>query len=246
MSSSKKESNNKLFNLPNEVKKDYGSAAAYVQEVHKWSQSVRWCMAYQQMMSSFWTNTFLQQQQAAMLMQQQQALSPFSQRGATIRLNLTRIFRTAGAAPSIPQTIIIQQFEIPSFFRRIAAEAIDSIILFVFKLLLVYTLVEADLIDLDQFESILTAHADLQTLIDVTQGLFSVELFFKLIVAVIEALCITYGMTNIPIGCTPGKKLLGIKVISCLDVQPVVGSPDRVAITSFAFIDFKRYLKKIF
>uniref|UniRef100_A0A915MXG1 RDD domain-containing protein n=1 Tax=Meloidogyne javanica TaxID=6303 RepID=A0A915MXG1_MELJA len=206
-SSTKKEFNNNKFNLPNEIKKDYGSAAAYVQEVHKWSQSVRWCMAQQQMMASFWTNTFLQQQQTAMLMQQQQ-----------------------------PQTIIVQQFEIPSFFRRIAAEAIDSVIMFIFKFFLVYTLVRADLIELDTFDSILTANADLQTLIDVTQGLFSVELLFKLVTAIIEALCITFG---VPVGCTPGKRLLGIKVISCLDVQPVTGSPDRVAITGFAYVDFK-------
>uniref|UniRef100_A0A915MTK0 RDD domain-containing protein n=1 Tax=Meloidogyne javanica TaxID=6303 RepID=A0A915MTK0_MELJA len=192
----------------------YGSAAAYVQEVHKWSQSVRWCMAQQQMMASFWTTTFLQQQQTAMLMQQQQ-----------------------------PQTIIVQQFEIPSFFRRIAAEAIDSVIMFVFKFFLVYTLVRADLIELDTFDSILTANADLQTLIDVTQGLFSVELLFKLVTAIIEALCITFG---VPVGCTPGKRLLGIKVISCLDVQPVTGSPDRVAITGFAYVDFKRFSENPF
>lgn len=239
MSSTKKEFNNNKFNLPNEIKKDYGSAAAYVQEVHKWSQSVRWCMAQQQMMASFWTNTFLQQQQTAMLMQQQQSPSPFLQRGQTIRLNLTRIFRTARATPNIPQTIIVQQFEIPSFFRRIAAEAIDSVIMFIFKFFLVYTLVRADLIELDTFDSILTANADLQTLIDVTQGLFSVELLFKLVTAIIEALCITFG---VPVGCTPGKRLLGIKVISCLDVQPVTGSPDRVAITGFAYVDFKRAL----
>jgi len=39
---------------------------------------------------------------------------------------------------------------------------------------------------LDTFDSILTANADLQTLIDVTQGLFSVELLFKLVTAIIE------------------------------------------------------------
>ncbi|CAK5052275.1 unnamed protein product [Meloidogyne enterolobii] len=164
--------------------------------------------------------------------------SPFLQRGQTIRLNLTRIFRTARATANIPQTIIVQQFEIPSFFRRIAAEAIDSVIMFIFKFFLVYTLVRADLIELDTFDSILTANADLQTLIDVTQGLFSVELLFKLVTAIIEALCITFG---VPVGCTPGKRLLGIKVVSCLDVQPVAGSPDRVAITGFAYVDFKGF-----
>uniref|UniRef100_A0A915NL94 Uncharacterized protein n=1 Tax=Meloidogyne floridensis TaxID=298350 RepID=A0A915NL94_9BILA len=91
--------------------------------------------------------------------------------------------------------------------------------------------------ELDTFDSILTANADLQTLIDVTQGLFSVELLFKLVTAIIEALCITFG---VPVGCTPGKRLLGIKIISYLDVQPVTGSPDRVAVTGFAYVDFKR------
>lgn len=64
---------------------------------------------------------------------------------------------------------------------------------------------------------------------------------FNFIFLIIKALCLTYGIGHIPNGCTPGKWLFGIRVISCLDVQPVVGSPERVAITSLSFIDFKRF-----
>jgi hypothetical protein len=41
---------------------------------------------------------------------------------------------------------------------------------------------------LEQFERILTSEADLQTLIDVTQGLFNIELLCKLFAAIIEVL----------------------------------------------------------
>lgn len=43
------------------------------------------------------------------------------------------------------QTLIIQQHTIPSFFRRIAAEAIDFFLLFMFKLIIFYMLLEFEI-----------------------------------------------------------------------------------------------------
>lgn len=234
------------------TKKDYGSARAYAQEVHKWSQSVRCWTAYQQMVASAWSSFQMRQQQAALTtahmaayqQQQQQQMHQLGQPrpgAVTVRLNLARIFRSAGAAPGTPQTVVVRQCTVPSFVRRIAAEAIDAVILFFFKLMLVYLLVETDVIELEQFDRILSSEADLQTLIDVTQGLFNIELLCKLFAAVVEALCITFGgsLHAFPPGCTPGKWLLGLQVISCLDVQPVPGSLDRVAVTGLPAINLR-------
>ncbi len=77
-------------------------------------------------------------------------------------------------------------------------------------------------------------------LIDVTQDLFNVELACKLVAGCLEAFCITYGLGGYPPGCTPGKYLMRIQVISCLDIHPVPGTPDRVAVTRLPNVGFRR------
>ena len=78
--------------------------------------------------------------------QQQVPQVPAGNRMPVLRLNLTRFFRNGGAPQSAhPMTIIVQQCIIPSFWRRMVAESIDSSLLFIFKLMLVLMLVETDL-----------------------------------------------------------------------------------------------------
>jgi hypothetical protein len=95
--------------------------------------------------------------------------------------------------------------------------------------------------DLDQLESILNNSADLQTLIDLTQGLFHLEVISKIFSGILEAFCITYGFGHYPPGCTPGKFLMGLRIVSCLDVQPVNGgAPNQVMVTRHAYVNLKR------
>uniref|UniRef100_A0A183BY42 RDD domain-containing protein n=1 Tax=Globodera pallida TaxID=36090 RepID=A0A183BY42_GLOPA len=76
------------------------------------------------------------------------------------------------------------------------------------------------------------------------EELFYIELICKLFSALIEAIFITYGLSGFPIGCTPGKYLLGLRVVSCMDVQPVAGSADRVMVTCLPGVDFRSSLTR--
>uniref|UniRef100_A0A183BY40 TYR_PHOSPHATASE_2 domain-containing protein n=1 Tax=Globodera pallida TaxID=36090 RepID=A0A183BY40_GLOPA len=180
----------------------------------KYKNGLTKAKAYQQFTAATWAFHSQQQYSSAIIAAQQQQHSGLRQQGqpqqqrngVTIRLSLGRLFRSAVAG--VPQTIIVQQHTIPSFLRRIAAEAVDSCILFLFKLITVYMLVE----------------------FEIMSELFYIELICKLFSALIEAIFITYGLSGFPIGCTPGKYLLGLRVVSCMDVQPVAGSADRVMI----------------
>uniref|UniRef100_A0A914H0V7 RDD domain-containing protein n=1 Tax=Globodera rostochiensis TaxID=31243 RepID=A0A914H0V7_GLORO len=195
--------------FPSTVEKhDYGSARAYAEEIQKWTQSVRCWMAYQQFTAATWAFHSQQQYSSAIMAAQQQQHSGLRQQGqpqqqrngVTIRLSLGRLFRSAVAG--VPQTIIVQQHTIPSFLRRIAAEAVDSCILFLFKLITVYMLVEFEIIELGQFERILSSESDVQTLIDVTQELFYIELICKLFSALIEP--VAGSADRVMVTCLPG------------------------------------------
>uniref|UniRef100_A0A915E4S4 RDD domain-containing protein n=1 Tax=Ditylenchus dipsaci TaxID=166011 RepID=A0A915E4S4_9BILA len=247
MSASEENNSENISALSNNNEpKDYGSAKAYAEEVQKWYTNTQLWMACQQM-NAFQQISMQMSQQYAMIssnMQQAQQARPQMLRRVifgNINVNLPRIFGAAAAAGR-PMTIIAQHHTIPSFFRRIAAETIDAFILFIFKLFVVYMLVETEIMDLDQFDKILSTEADFQTLIDVTQGLFNIEVLCKLASAILEAICITYGFMRYPPGCTPGKFFMRIKVISCLDIQPVQGTQDRVLVTSLPSVTLQSSL----
>lgn len=136
-----------------EVKKNYGSAAAYASEIEKWCYQARYWMSYQQMALAHSLQITQQYYSLMNPMNQSQTvyiiysliffktIQPHQR--IAFGVNLSRIFRFAMTQQS-PQTIIVQQHTIPSFFRRIAAETIDSFILFFFKLFAIYLLVEME------------------------------------------------------------------------------------------------------
>ncbi|KAI1709177.1 RDD family domain-containing protein [Ditylenchus destructor] len=245
---------------PNEPK-DYGTAKAYTEEVRKWMAQTQLWMACQQMsIMQHLSMQMNQQYMASMMASANQVVGnnqfnvmqinnmPGAQAGVRPQLlrrivlgaNFGRLFQNANQMQ--PRTIIAQQHTIPSFLRRIMAEAIDCIILFLFKLFVVYLMVELEIMDLEQFDKILTHDADLQTLIDITQGLFNIEILCKIASALLEAFCVSFGFANYPAGCTPGKFMMRIKVISCLDIQPVPGTQDRVVVTSLPSVSLKSSL----
>jgi uncharacterized RDD family membrane protein YckC len=136
------------------------------------------------------------------------------------------------------QTIIQQDYQIPSFAKRVAAELIDFLLLFFVKLVLVYFLVELEVVDIDQYVKILSDDVDLSSLIDITQGLFHLELCAKVICGIIEAYCISFGLWSYPAGCTPGKYLMRIQVVSCINILPVPGNPTRIQVSRAPTVPF--------
>lgn len=253
----------------NNEPKNYGSAKNYAQAVANWyhaSQMWSFCqqmtnhnlmLSQQYAAMSAWNaaqqqNTIQQQQQSQQTHQQQpqqvqpqqQQVLPNNNRGEALRLNLMNMFRLLPNQQNGVQTLIIQQHTIPSFFRRIAAEAIDFFLLFMFKLIIFYMLLEFEIIDIDQFDNIFGATTDIQTLLNVTQDILNIEIFCKILSAIIEAFFITYGFMNYPLGCTPGKFLMKLRIISCVDIQPIIGSQDRVTVTSLPFVGIKSSLTR--
>ena len=86
------------------------------------------------------------------------------------------------------------------------------------------------LIDVDRYSlSFLTsassgkADMDFQSAVDLTGDFVILESIHRLVVCLFEALCLHRGFGGRPGGATPGKYIIGLRVISC---QEIVGLPD--------------------
>uniref|UniRef100_A0AC34R806 RDD domain-containing protein n=1 Tax=Panagrolaimus sp. JU765 TaxID=591449 RepID=A0AC34R806_9BILA len=209
-------------------RKNYGSAKAYADEVRQWvSLTQAWMLEQHRGFSQGFRPI-----QPTIIPQNPPVLNP----GQFARGILFRIGINGDQAQL--QTIITQEYQIPSFARRCAAELLDFLILFVLKMLFVCFLVELELVDLDQYIKILADDVDLTALIDITQGLFHLELCAKIICGIIEAYCISFGIMGLPVGCTPGKYWMRIQVVSCINILPVPGQRDRVTISRQPSVPF--------
>lgn len=120
--------------------KDYGSAKAYAEAVRNWvTASQCWMMAQQMtMMQSF----YIQHQQLLNTSMGHMQNNIQTNEPPIQRVGIRRWFRI-DVTPI--QTTITQQYVIPSFMRRVVAELLDFSILFVWKMFIVYFLIEIEL-----------------------------------------------------------------------------------------------------
>jgi len=146
-----------------------------------------------------------------------------------------------------PPAIEWHEFSIPPLWKRIVAEIIDFFILFILKLVVTYIAVDwFSLIDVDRYDiSFLTAASgavskadlDFQTAVDFTSDFVLLESIHRLVVCIFEALCLHRGFGGRRGGATPGKYLMGLRVVSCFQVAGMA-EPGRVQVTPAKDIGF--------
>jgi len=112
-------------------------------------------------------------------------------------------------------------------WKRIAAEILDFLILFVLKVMITFIAVDFfELVDLDSYEfplDLLNLDAehvklDYNLAVQFTQEILILELVHRLVVCVFEALCTHRGPLGMPGGATPGKVIMGLKIVKCNQV----------------------------
>jgi len=146
-----------------------------------------------------------------------------------------------------PPAIEWHEFSIPPLWKRIVAEIIDFFILFILKLVATYIAVDwFSLIDVDRYDiSFLTAASgavskadlDFQTAVDFTSDFVLLESIHRLVVCIFEALCLHRGFGGRRGGATPGKYLMGLRVVSCFQIAGMA-EPGRVQVTPAKDIGF--------
>lgn len=121
-------------------------------------------------------------------------------------------------------------FIIPPVWKRISAEILDFLILFVLKVMITFIAVDFfELVDLDNYEFPLdllnldpeNVKLDYNLAVQFTQEILILELIHRLVVCVFEALCTHRGPLGLPGGATPGKVIMGLKIVKCSQVTPL-------------------------
>jgi len=219
-----------------------GPAAAYSAAVSAWLNQV-----YQAQMMHYGFQSFLAYQamngrfSSSQQQQQQQSSqsAPQPQQQGDVNVNLTvpnvgvNLNVNGGAIPLLRATLVETQqaniFVVPPIWKRIVAEVLDFMILFVLKVMITFVAVDAfDLIDLENYDLPLAfdllnlnpenMKLDYNFAVQLTQEILILELVHRMVVCVFEALCIHRGPLGIPGGGTPGKLIMGLKVVKASQV----------------------------
>lgn len=120
-----------------------------------------------------------------------------------------------------------REFKIPRLWKRFTAEFIDFTILLLLKLFVTFVILDFFNIvsDLQKYdlETLQAKVLDYKVALQVTSEIFFLELIHRTVVCVFEALCIHKGTVGVG-GATPGKSLLGLRVVSCESIEVLPGN----------------------
>ncbi|XP_072880101.1 protein FAM8A1-like [Hemitrygon akajei] len=118
-----------------------------------------------------------------------------------------------------------REYTIPSLMHRFLAEMVDFLILFLLKAVVVLTVMHiCGIKDLSKFAlNYIIEEIDEDTSLEDLQKMMAVALMYRLLVCFYEIVCL-WGVG----GATPGKFLLGLRVVSC--DSSVLVAPNRVLV----------------
>ncbi|KAI1287092.1 Protein FAM8A1 [Halotydeus destructor] len=209
VSSTTNDSNNNSKSLP------YSNTSEYCKELNKWMvQHFQW-QCLQQM--SF--------QMAMSTVQGNASLTSTSPRPLA-----------ATMAPNVANNLNNNEsgriYLLPKIWKRVLAELIDFLVLLVLKVLVTYVAIDTfELVDMDKYGvNIMEEDFDpYQLAYELTSEILIIECIHRLLVVGFETFCLAKAQgTNRIGGATPGKTLLGLKVVSCSHVDDLGNGTIRV------------------
>lgn len=140
------------------------------------------------------------------------------------------------AANSIRRTTQFQNqrvgslYSLPPLWKRVAAEIIDFVVLFYLKIMMTVlvlrhmgylrddNLIEVPLDIMPKFDFTEITEMDVEKAFSFTSELIALEIMNRIMITIFETLCLCKGIGGAVGGATPGKRMLGLKVVSCLHV----------------------------
>ncbi|XP_022118731.1 protein FAM8A1 [Pieris rapae] len=134
--------------------------------------------------------------------------------------------------PTLSPAEVIQrhggyEYVIPPLYKRLLAEFIDFMLLFILKLIVSFIAVDMfDIIDLEKFDinKLSENYDDYKYAMELTSEILLLEIIYRIIVCFFEAYCLSSGAGRLG-GMTPGKGLLGLRVVTASAVVLVEGRP---------------------
>ncbi|XP_017876225.1 protein FAM8A1 [Ceratina calcarata] len=115
------------------------------------------------------------------------------------------------------------EYRIPPIWKRFAAEFIDATMLFLLKFSITFVAIDVfDFIDIDDLDLVkANLRIDYKMALEMTYGILVLEIIHRVIVCIFEAYWLQHGMYGLIGGATPGKFMMGLRVIQCRNVTPV-------------------------
>ncbi|XP_059051150.1 protein FAM8A1 [Achroia grisella] len=156
--------------------------------------------------------------------------------GQQIPFQVPNPVRNAPETPPPPESVtpaeVIAQhggyeYIIPPLYKRLIAEFIDFMLLFILKLIVTFIAVDMfEIIDLEKFDIYkFSEHYDDYTYaMELTSEILFLEIIYRILVCIFEAFCLS-GSVGRTGGATPGKALLGLRVVTASAVILVEGRP---------------------
>lgn len=123
-------------------------------------------------------------------------------------------------------------YSLPPLWKRVAAEIIDFVVLFYLKIMMTVlvlrhmgylrddNLIEVPLDIMPKFDFTEITEMDIEKAFSFTSELIALEIMNRIMITIFETLCLCKGIGGAVGGATPGKRMLGLKVVSCLHVIP--------------------------
>nr|XP_033321232.1 protein FAM8A1 isoform X1 [Megalopta genalis]XP_033321233.1 protein FAM8A1 isoform X1 [Megalopta genalis] len=112
------------------------------------------------------------------------------------------------------------EYRIPRIWKRFAAEFIDFTMLFFLKFSIAFIAIDVfDLIDIDDLW--MNLRIDYIMSLEVTYGMIVLQIIHCVIACVFEAFWLQHGVNGRGGGATPGKSMMGLRVVQCRNITPV-------------------------
>jgi uncharacterized RDD family membrane protein YckC len=205
----------------------------YAQSVERWLWQQYWWMQMQQMNWMTWMYVTTQMAAAA------SCLPPTSTSTAQAQTTMMRDNGAALGVPPIPGVVPPQgvdqqpqqpggrECKIPSLSRRLAAEFLDFLLVFSVKLIVSIIAVDNGLnlfqtVPATDVETLLTMAWDPSIALSITSELVIMEVINRVFICIFESVCIS------SLGATPGKRMMGIRVIACEELVEMPGNRIRI------------------
>lgn len=167
----------------------------------------------------------------------------------TSRLNSNLTTQTSGSSANGSDTLNGEPpppegkiYKIPDVWKRAVAELIDFFLLLLMKIFVTYMAIDfLDIIDVSKFDFSNIDFEEVDTYqlaIELTSEILVIESVHRFIVIIYETIFLMKNLAfpNDNGGSTPGKKIMGLRVISCSELQELPG--DRIKVTPGGNIGF--------
>jgi len=222
---------------------ELGPGAAYAAQVAEWLKQAHQAQALQMGFYTFLaqqagatstltgTNSPFSQSQTIINNQSQQRTAPTPNQPEQRTINNNIIFNTT--VPQIEQ----RMYTVPPIWKRVVAELLDIFILFTLKIIITFTAVDFfEILELEGMDILNFANdninietLDYNAALQFTTELLLLELVHRFVVCIFEAMCTHRGQRGMIGGATPGKVIMGLKIVKCDQVVPLGGM--RVLVT---------------